>query len=52
MNAIAPSLTVGQIVAESPQLARVFEELQIDYCCGGKRPPADRSSQIGIERET
>ena len=37
MTLIAPSTTVGQIVADQPQLARVFEELQIDYCCGGKR---------------
>lgn len=37
MSPIQPSSTVGQIVAERPELARVFEELQIDYCCGGKR---------------
>ena len=37
MIAITPSVTVGRIVAEFPHLSRVFEELQIDYCCGGKR---------------
>jgi regulator of cell morphogenesis and NO signaling len=37
MTLIQPSSTVGQIVANRPELARVFEELQIDYCCGGKR---------------
>src|SRR4051812_19470862 len=30
--------TVGQLVAERPSRARVFEKLGIDYCCGGKRP--------------
>lgn len=37
MTAITPSTTVGRIVTDSPQLARVFEELKIDYCCGGNR---------------
>ena len=26
---------VGNVVAEHPQTSRVFESLQIDYCCGG-----------------
>lgn len=30
--------TVGQWVLEQPRLARVFEKLGIDYCCGGKKP--------------
>jgi regulator of cell morphogenesis and NO signaling len=38
MTRIDASATVGQIVARSPRLSRVFEELDIDYCCGGKRP--------------
>ena len=29
------SQSVGQLVAERPELSRVFEELQIDYCCHG-----------------
>ena len=28
--------TVGQLVAEQPDRSRVFEQLNIDYCCGGK----------------
>ncbi len=28
--------TVGELVAERPGRARVFEEYGIDYCCGGK----------------
>ncbi len=32
--------TVGQLVADRPARARVFEKLGIDYCCGGKKPLA------------
>ena len=28
---------VGQLVAERPERARVFEQHGIDYCCGGKK---------------
>lgn len=29
--------TIGRLVAERPERARIFEEFEIDYCCGGKR---------------
>ena len=32
--------TVGQLVAERPSRARIFERFGIDYCCGGKKPLA------------
>ena len=35
MSTLSTSSTVAEWVAEHPQTARVFEELQIDYCCGG-----------------
>ncbi|HEX2973197.1 MAG TPA: iron-sulfur cluster repair di-iron protein [Tepidisphaeraceae bacterium] len=38
MNAVNIDRTVGELVAEQPGRARVFERLGIDYCCGGKRP--------------
>jgi regulator of cell morphogenesis and NO signaling len=31
-------VTVGQLVAERPERARLFEKYGIDYCCGGSRP--------------
>ena len=37
MNSRYETLTVGQLVAEKPIRARVFEGLKIDYCCGGKK---------------
>jgi regulator of cell morphogenesis and NO signaling len=36
MAAIDRELTVAELVVERPGLARVFERLGIDYCCGGK----------------
>lgn len=30
--------SVGAIVTQNPDAARVFERLGIDYCCGGRRP--------------
>jgi regulator of cell morphogenesis and NO signaling len=35
-SAFALEITVGQLVAERPSRARVFEKHSIDYCCGGK----------------
>jgi regulator of cell morphogenesis and NO signaling len=35
MNRAPLETTVGQWVAEHPQLSRLFESLRIDYCCGG-----------------
>ena len=44
----AANCTVGQLVAERPSRARVFERFGIDYCCGGKIPlgEACREKQI------
>lgn len=41
--------TVGELVRQSPNRARVFEALKIDYCCGGKLPLVDACSRKGIE---
>lgn len=34
---ITPETTLGALVAAQPGLARVFERLDLDYCCGGKQ---------------
>jgi regulator of cell morphogenesis and NO signaling len=36
MPTLNTASTVAQWVAAHPQAGRVFEELQIDYCCGGR----------------
>ena len=35
MSKLDKEATVAQWVSERPRTADVFEELQIDYCCGG-----------------
>ncbi len=41
MKTITAETTVGDIVRDTPSRARVFENLGIDYCCGGKKPLAE-----------
>src|SRR6478672_10497246 len=41
--------TIGELVAERPARARVFEGFKIDYCCGGKKPLADACEAKGLD---
>jgi regulator of cell morphogenesis and NO signaling len=47
MNSIATK-TVRDLAVEVPGATRVFENLGIDYCCGGQRLLADACAAIGI----
>lgn len=51
-STISPSSQVGQIVAAQPLLARVFERVGIDYCCGGKRTLAQACAAKGLDPAT
>ena len=44
--------TVGQLVAERPSRARVFESFKIDFCCGGKKPLRQACAEKGIDPDT
>jgi regulator of cell morphogenesis and NO signaling len=44
--------TIGQLVAESPSRSRVFEKLEIDYCCGGKRTLDEVCREKGLDPDT
>lgn len=35
---INPETTVGELVVQQPNRSRLFEQLGIDYCCGGRKP--------------
>jgi len=48
MESIRTHDTVGDIVTRNPGLARVFEELRIDYCCGGQRPLEAACEDAGV----
>lgn len=40
-KSITPDTTVGEMVRAVPSRSRIFENLGIDYCCGGKKPLAE-----------
>jgi regulator of cell morphogenesis and NO signaling len=46
---ISVSDSVGALVRQRPDRARVFESLSIDYCCGGKLPLAEACAQSGVD---
>lgn len=41
--------TLGELVAERPSRARVFERFGIDYCCHGQRSLADAAGAAGLD---
>lgn len=45
------SQTVGALVVEKPHLARVFERLGIDYCCGGRQTLDEACSRAGVDAD-
>ncbi len=44
-------MPVGRLVAAQPNRSRLFEELGIDYCCGGKQPLQDACASKGLAPE-
>lgn len=42
---------VGEVVAERPVLSRVFDEMGIDYCCGGQDTLHEICRKKGLEPE-
>ena len=40
--------TIGELVAEAPLRANVFEKRRIDYCCNGRRSLAEVCTEQGI----
>jgi len=51
-NLFTSQSTVGEIVAAHPLLARIFEGVGIDYCCGGKRSLAAACAARGLDATT
>lgn len=52
MPDITPETRIGELVAARPGLARLFSELRIDYCCGGKISLAAVSESRGLSVDT
>lgn len=42
------AVPIGQLVAEHPERACVFEQYDLDYCCGGKKPLQEACAQKGV----
>ena len=42
---------VGELVSDRPARSRLFEQLRIDYCCGGKLPLAEACEKRGLAPE-
>lgn len=47
-----PESTIGELVAARPLLARFFDRLGIDYCCGGKQTLAAACQRRGLDVQT
>jgi regulator of cell morphogenesis and NO signaling len=52
MAPIGADSTVGALVAEQPARAKVFEEIGIDYCCGGNVPLEAACARRGLYLES
>ncbi|HLV01073.1 MAG TPA: iron-sulfur cluster repair di-iron protein [Acidobacteriota bacterium] len=52
MNRFEINDTVGEIVTRQPQLARVFEQVGVDYCCGGKKTLQEACEAKGLDAQT
>ena len=51
-NKFTPESKIGDIVAAQPLLARVFEAVGIDYCCGGKQTLTQSCARRGLDAHT
>jgi regulator of cell morphogenesis and NO signaling len=51
MTTLTPEIPVGQLVAERPSRARLFDRLGIDYCCGGRAPLVRACAETGLDVE-
>lgn len=46
---INSEMTVREVAVQLPQSTRLFETLNIDYCCGGNRPLSDACDSAGVK---
>ena len=46
---INSSMTVREVALEVPQSTRLFEKLNIDYCCGGNRSLTEACNSAGLK---
>lgn len=44
-----PRSSLGELVAERPARAQLFEQLRLDYCCGGRQTLAAACAKRGLD---
>jgi regulator of cell morphogenesis and NO signaling len=49
---IVPDSIVGQLVTERPARSRLFEQLGIDYCCGGRKTLAQACEDLKLDLDS
>lgn len=52
MKTITTQTAIGEIVRAVPATSRIFENLNIDYCCGGKKALAEACRTKGLDAAT
>jgi regulator of cell morphogenesis and NO signaling len=52
MTVIDPERTLADLVLENPARVSLFEELQLDYCCGGQSSLGEVAAQRGLDPRT
>lgn len=52
MPPVDTAATLADLVLASARRARLFERLQLDFCCGGRRTLADACAQRGLDADT
>ncbi|HEX6045333.1 MAG TPA: iron-sulfur cluster repair di-iron protein [Pyrinomonadaceae bacterium] len=48
---ISSGTTVREVALQVPEATRLFEKLNIDYCCGGNRALSDACASAGVQTE-
>lgn len=52
MSELTPDTTIAQIVTEQPSAAALFDQLGIDFCCGGEKSLAEAATAQGLDAQT
>jgi len=52
MRNVTAETTIGEIVRAQPATSRLFENLKIDYCCGGRKSLSEACQGKGLDTAT
>jgi len=47
---ISPELSVGEVVKQNFKTASLFQQNNIDYCCGGNKPISEACTEAGVDQ--